>query len=347
MSKKIRVGLLFGGRSPEHEISLRSARGVLSALDTKKYQPVLIGITKQGIWLNKKDSKTLLEKGTVKQVAKPNLLPAFDPKSVDAIFPVMHGSFSEDGTMQGFLKLVNIPFVGPSVLGSSVGMDKDVTKRLLRDAGVDIAAFFCFKKHEIAEIKFAPIKKKLGLPLFVKPANAGSSVGVSKVRNEKEFYAAIKNAFKFDTKILIEEGVKGHEIEVAVLGNEHPMASIPGEIVPAADFYSYEAKYAASSEALPLIPAPLPKALLKKVQQKALVVYQTLSLEGLTRVDFFVTDSGRIVLNEVNTIPGFTSISMYPKLWEATGISYTDLISRLIELALMRFENESALQTTM
>ena len=341
MATKLRVGIIFGGRSTEHEISLRSARSVLAALDTKKYKPVLIGITKSGAWLDPADSELLL---AGKKIPKKGSISAFDSRLVDVVFPVLHGSFGEDGTMQGFLKIADVPFVGPGVLASALGMDKDFTKRILRDAGISVADGMVVRKHERDTVRFSAAKKKLGLPVFVKPANAGSSVGVSKVRSEKEFLAALDEAFKFDVKILIEKGIIGREIEVAVMGNEFPEASIPGEVLPAAEFYSYDAKYASSSETVTEIPAKLSKQEVKKIQQEAVKAYSALGLEGMTRVDFFYTPKGELLVNEVNTIPGFTSISMYPKMWEASGVSYPELLDKLIGFALARYDAETALK---
>ena len=341
MAKKIRVALVFGGRSTEHEVSLRSAASILAALDTKKYSPVLVGITKAGVWLDPADSKDLLAGKKVSK--KGNTVPVFDPKSADVVFPIVHGSFGEDGTLQGFLKIVGIPFVGPGVLGSSLGMDKDFTKRILREANIGVTEGVVVRKHERESIRFAQIKKKLGLPLFIKPANAGSSVGVSKARNEKEFFAALDTAFRFDGKVLVEKAIDGREIEVAVMGNEFPEASIPGEIIPGDEFYSYDAKYAATSASVSEIPARLSKQELKNIRETAVAAYNALGLEGMTRVDFFLTKDGSILLNEVNTIPGFTSISMYPKMWEASGLSYPALLDKLISFALERHASEAAL----
>ena len=255
----------------------------------------------------------------------------------------MHGPFGEDGSMQGLLKLAGVPFVGPGVLGSAVGMDKDVMKRLFRDAGIPIGKFITLKTND--KINFGKIKKELGLPVFVKPANMGSSVGVSKVRNEKELKKAAKEAFKFDTKIVIEENIPGREIECAVLGNDFPMASIPGEIIANQDFYSYDAKYI-DAGSVAEIPAKITAKTKKQIQELTIKVFQVLNCEGLSRVDFFLKKDGKVLVNEINTIPGFTNISMYPKLWEASGIPVSKLIDRLIELAIERFEKEKKLQTS-
>jgi D-alanine-D-alanine ligase len=369
MANKIRVAVLFGGRSAEHEVSLQSAKSVIDAIDKTKYDVTMIGIDKNGRWYLNDESKALLKSENPKllNLNKANnavalvpwgdsqqLIPASEgqdkvppqQKKIDVVFPVLHGPFGEDGTMQGLLKLANLPFVGPSVLGSAVGMDKDVAKRLLRDAGINIARFVCFKKNERKNIKFADVSGELGLPLFIKPANLGSSVGVKKANNESEFFEAIDHAFKFDTKIIVEEFIKGREIEVAVLGNAEPKASIPGEIVPQHDFYSYEAKYIDEQGAKLEMPAKLSEKQTKEVQETAVKTFQVLCCEGMARVDFFLSEERGFMVNEINTIPGFTKISMYPKLWELSGLSFTELVNRLIELALERFEDEQALQTT-
>lgn len=317
--RKLKIGVLFGGKSAEHDVSLQSARNVINGLDKKKYQVTPIKINRDG----KLDFHIV--------------------KKFDVIFPVLHGPFGEDGSMQGLLKLAGIPFVGPSVLGSAVGMDKDVMKRLLRDANIPIGKFLTIRKTD--KINFGEAKKKLGLPLFIKPANMGSSVGISKVRNEKEFKKATKEAFTFDSKIIIEEFIEGREIECALLGNDHPMASIPGEIIANQDFYSYNAKYIDSGSKA-VIPALVDKKTAKKVQEMAIKTFQALNCEGMSRVDFFLKKNGEVLVNEINTIPGFTDISMYPKLWEASGILPSKLLDRLIDLAIERFEREQKLKTT-
>lgn len=318
--KKILVGILFGGKSAEHEVSLQSAKNVIEAIDKNKYNPIPIFIDKNGAWNQNK------------------------LKTIDVIFPVLHGPFGEDGTMQGLLKLANIPFVGASVLGSAVGMDKDVMKRLLRDADLPIGKFLTFKEKDIPNYEDAV--KNLGLPFFVKPANMGSSVGVSKISEKKNFDKAIREAFMYDRKILIEENIKGREIECSVLGNDDPIASVPGEVISNHDFYSYEAKYIDEHGAMLEIPAKLSKETIAKIQDLAIKTFKTLSCEGLGRVDLFLKENGEIIINEINTIPGFTSISMYPKLWEASGLSYTKLIDKLIQLALERFKKEQKLKTS-
>jgi D-alanine-D-alanine ligase len=377
---KLNVGILCGGKSAEHEVSLQSAKNIYEAMDRNKFNPILIGIEKNGRWVYgahhkvsdfidhdddpkkiclkpaRRDAarrKTVRQDTVLRQAA---LLPksggllsvSGDPPStvkLDVIFPILHGPFGEDGTVQGLLKLAELPFVGPGVLGSAAGMDKDVMKRLFRDSGIPIGKFLVLRDGEPVP-SFAETAGKLGTPVFVKPANMGSSVGISKVRNEDEFRAAVTNAFRYDTKIILEENIPGREIECSVLGNEDPRASLPGEVRAAKDFYSYEAKYLDAAGAALEIPAKLPETAVRKIQALAIRAFQALECQGLSRVDFFLTDSGEVVVNEINTMPGFTKISMYPKLWEAGGLGYTELITRLIELAVARFKKEQKLKTS-
>jgi D-alanine-D-alanine ligase len=261
-------------------------------------------------------------------------------------FPILHGPFGEDGTVQGLLKLADIPFVGAGVLGSAAGMDKDVMKRLLRDAGIPIGKFITLRGGPANAPSFADAAGELGAPFFVKPANMGSSVGVSKVYDEDGCRAALDEAFRFDSKVLIEENIPGREIECSVLGNDNPAASLPGEVRPSKEFYSYEAKYIDSNGAVLEIPAKLPPETVRRVQELAVKTFQTLECQGLSRVDFFLRDSGEVIVNEINTMPGFTKISMYPKLWEASGLGYRELIDRLIQLAIERFNAEKGLATS-
>ena len=364
MKRKLRVAILFGGKSAEHEISIISAKNIFDAIDKKKYEVVLIGIDKKGRWYLNDDARLLQQVKTptpIKFNRESNAL-ALVPgnktkqwiylsghrkqKPVDVVFPVLHGTFGEDGTVQGLLKLADLPFVGAGVLGSAVGMDKDAMKRLLRDAGIPIAKFLVFDGAGQEQIDFAAVTRELGLPLFVKPANLGSSVGISKAKSEAEFRNAVKDAFRYDRKILVEEAIQGREIECSVLGNERPIASLPGEIVTRHEFYSYEAKYLDENGARLEIPAKLPPRVAEEIQQAAIKTFKALCCEGMARVDFFLRDEREVIVNEINTIPGFTKISMYPKLWEASGISYTELIDRLIQLALERFQREKKLKTT-
>lgn len=364
MSQKIRVGVLFGGKSAEHEVSLQSAKNVVNAIDKSKYEVILIGIDKGGRWHLGDDSHFLLDaenprlidlksidqnvalvvekdSGVLMHLSCPTKI-----ESIDVIFPVLHGPFGEDGTVQGLLKLVNVPFVGAGVLGSAVGMDKDVMKRLLRDAGVPIPKFLVYNRQTSRNLKFDQVVQELGLPFFVKPANLGSSVGINKVKNQDDFAHAVADALLYDNKFLIEEYIKGREIECSVLGNEAPIASFPGEIIPQHEFYSYDAKYLDENGAILEIPARLTDELVTEVQRMAIRAFQVLCCEGMARVDFFLRDNHELLVNELNTIPGFTRISMYPKLWEFSGISYSELIDRLIQLALERHESEKRLHTS-
>jgi len=345
-NKKITVGILFGGKSAEHEVSLQSAKNIYDAIDRSKFEPVLIGIDKGGRWLLSDASRFLLNSGDPRAIS---LNPAGSPVALtpaseglllseaacklDVVFPILHGPFGEDGTVQGLLKLAGIPFVGSDVLSSAVGMDKDVMKRLFRDAGLPIGKFLAFRSHNTMP-PFAEITAALGSPVFVKPANMGSSVGISKARNEAEFSAAVNEAFQHDRKIVIEECIAGREIECAVLGNDDPIASVPGEVIPTHEFYSYEAKYIDENGAALEIPAQLDDTTRKRVQELSIKTFQTICCAGLSRIDFFLRENGEVLINEINTIPGFTKNSMYPKLWEASGVGYTELISRLIELAM-------------
>jgi D-alanine-D-alanine ligase len=352
-NNRITVGIIFGGKSAEHEVSLQSAKNVYDAIDRSKFDPVLIGIDKNGVWRSTGGSLSLLNIEDPRHISlNPTGNPvALEPASagrlstqavysqvaespkLDVIFPILHGPHGEDGTVQGLLKLAGVPFVGSGVLGSAVSMDKDVMKRLFRDAGLPIGKFLTFRSHDKLP-SFAEITATLGSPLFVKPANMGSSVGISKAKNEAEYADAIKEAFKYDVKIIIEEFIPGREIECAVMGNENPIVSIPGEIIPTHDFYSYDAKYIDKDGARLEIPAKIDSDCKSRIQELAVKAFQTLCCEGLSRVDFFLKENGEVLVNEINTMPGFTKISMYPKLWEESGIGYTELISRLIELAL-------------
>ena len=349
--KKLKIGVLFGGKSAEHEVSLQSARNVINSLNKSKYEVIPIGITKKGKWFLSNTSNYLLNANNPKLIklnkSSREIVPLNDEirskEKFDIIFPIMHGPFGEDGSMQGLLKLAGVPFVGASVLGSAVGMDKDVMKRLLREAGIPIVKFIVKKIRE--KINFRKVKKELGLPFFVKPANLGSSIGINKVKNEKEFKYAIKDAFKYDTKILIEEFIPGREIECAVLGNDKPIASIPGEIIANQEFYSYDAKYI-DEGAVAVIPVKLDKKTRTKIRELAVKTFKTLNCEGMGRVDFFLAKTGKVYVNEINTIPGFTDISMYPKLWEASGIPQSKLLDILINLAIERFKKEKKLKTS-
>lgn len=364
MKDKIRVAIIFGGKSAEHEISIISAKNVIDAIDKEKYEPIPIGIDKDGTWYLNEQSKFILESSNPKlaKINKADVKVALVPTDnsnelvgisdnkhkgkIDVAFPILHGTYGEDGSIQGLLRMANIPYVGADVLGSAVGMDKDVLKRLLRDAGIPTPKFEVFNKESIKDTSFDKLAKKLGKRMFVKPANLGSSVGISEVDDKGEFKKAIENAFNYDKKIIIEEAITGREIECSVLGNEKPMASLPGEIVVSSGFYSYEIKYLDEEAAKLEVPAKLPEETVKKIQEYAVKAFETLCCSGMARVDFFLRDNNEILVNEINTIPGFTKISMYPKLWEASGIPYTELIDRLIQLAIERFNKEQKLKTS-
>jgi D-alanine-D-alanine ligase len=348
--KKIRVGVIFGGRSGEHEVSLRSAESILKAIDRQKYDVVPIGITHEGRWLASKNALAMLP--ATEQIQKvltdgePITLPAEPmPKGiVDVIFPIVHGTYGEDGTIQGLLELANVAYVGAGVLGSAVGMDKDVMKRLLRDGGLPIVDYWTVRKHDVDSFLKAHIGN-LPYPVFVKPANLGSSVGITKVHAAEELPAALQTAAEYDRKIVVEQGVDAREIELSVLGNDDPIASVPGEIIPAHEFYDYNAKYVNENSRL-LIPAPLSENQKNDAQRLAIAAFKALECSGMARVDLFLEKpTGKFYVNEINTLPGFTSISMYPKMWEASGIPYPELIDRLITLAIERHAEKNKLRT--
>jgi D-alanine-D-alanine ligase len=362
---KIRVGILCGGRSGEHQISLRSARCIVEAIDRRTHAVCLIGIDRDGRWhrLDEAAFRRLTDAplpvlngaavgNEVMLVPAPGrqqlraLRGAF-AEHLDVIFPVLHGTFGEDGSVQGLLELADIPYVGAGMLGSAVGMDKDVQKRLLRAAGVPIVPYLTATRVEWAAAPQAVRARAaaLGLPVFVKPANLGSSVGISKVRSLSQLAAAVATALRYDDKLVIEKAVDAREIECAVLGNETPVASVPGEIRPHAEFYSYEAKYVSADGATLVIPAPLAPEQTARVRALAVQVFRLLDCAGMARVDFFLERrTGKLYVNELNTIPGFTTVSMYPKLWDASGVPYVELISRLIDLALQRHAQRGRLR---
>lgn len=349
---KTRVVLIFGGRSAEHEVSLLSARNVLHALDRTRFEPFLVGIDKQGRWRREFTATLEAAAGSPRGVRLDERAAVVEPASVlrpgDIVFPVLHGTFGEDGTMQGLLELSDVAYVGAGVLGSAVAMDKDVTKRLLRDAGIPIVEYAVVTAAEFAREPAACLAKgeDLGYPLFCKPANAGSSIGVSRVARAADLAGALRSALAFDTKVLLERGVDAREIECAVLGNDEPAASIPGEIVLTHkdNFYSYDAKYVDADGAVFQIPADLPEAGLDRVRELSVATFRALELSGLARVDFFLDRrSGGLFVNEVNTLPGFTAASGYPKMWEASGLPLGALVSRLLDLAVQRHQVRRAL----
>lgn len=352
---KIRLAIVCGGRSTEHEVSICSARNVYDAVDKSKYDVSLIKIEKSGAWMLLRSAAELqaapgFERFTLTGLDETaaqgaNMLQTIASSSIeqgiDVVFPLIHGAFGEDGCLQGFLRLLNIPFVGTNVLGSAIGMDKDVMKRLLNHAGIPTARFRVIT--DLVSTSFDELVKELGSPLFVKPSNAGSSVGISKVTTADGFSQALRTAFQFDEKVLVEECVNGRELECGVLGNEKPEASLVGEVVVNDEFYSYEAKYVNEHGAALKIPAQLPLEVSEQVRGMAVDAFKVLNCSGMARVDFFLCDDGRTLLNEINTLPGFTNISMFPLLWEATGISYSELVDRLVELALQRHGRQQSL----
>lgn len=347
---KTNVGIIYGGKSTEHEVSIRSATSVFAALDKSKYNIRLINISKDGEWLIAKNSdevKSLDGNSSEKLSIVPSkaLVANDQPVELDVAMPILHGTAGEDGSIQGLLELAGIPYVGCNVRSSAVCMDKDMTKRLLKLEGIQVAPSIVVNYYDTDSIKYEDAEAELGLPMFIKPVNQGSSVGVSKVTGEDSFYEALYLAFEYDTKVMIESGIEGREIEVSVLGNEDLFVSLPGEIVSQTDFYSYSSKYLDDSGALLNIPADLNESITKKIQQIAHDTFKILDCEGMARVDVFLTPAGEIIVNEVNTLPGFTNISMYPKLLEASGVTYNELLDRLIDLSLERHARTSSLKT--
>ncbi|HDP36550.1 MAG TPA: D-alanine--D-alanine ligase, partial [Candidatus Atribacteria bacterium] len=361
--KKIRVGIIFGGRSGEHEVSFCSASSIIKAIDKDKYTVVLIGITKEGRWISPQDSELALQSGKIE--GKSTVILLNDPSGnalirtdnnqrldkssalerLDVIFPVLHGPYGEDGTVQGLLELANIPYVGAGVAASAISMDKDLMKTIFQQKGLPVLKWMTIKRKEWQKDKeknLSLIKNGFEYPLFVKPTNLGSSVGITKVHEKEELKRAIDLASSYDRKILIEEGLEEvREIECGVLGNDEPRASVVGEVRPAGEFYDYDSKYIDKETQL-IVPADLPDGVSQEVQEIALKAFKSVDAAGMARVDFFVSKKeNKIYLSEINTIPGFTSVSMYPRLWQATGISYPELIDRLIQLALERHQDKS------
>jgi D-alanine-D-alanine ligase len=354
--KKINVGILFGGKSGEHEVSMVSAMSVAKALDKSKYSVQMIGIDKTGRWVKPSDT-TISEyqnNPRAMNLGKEKTVFHLDPSAksdFDVILPVLHGTFGEDGTIQGLLELANVPYVGSGVLGSALGMDKDASKRLFKMAGIPVVPWLTVRKHEFKINQNQIIQqaeKEFGYPYFVKPANMGSSVGVHKIKSKAEAAEKLQDAFLYDTKVLIEKAVAARELEVSVLGNHEPKASIVGEIIPTHEFYSYEAKYLDENGAHLNIPAVnVSSAQVDQIKNYAIQAFLALECRGLGRVDFFLDkNTGELFLNEINTIPGFTSISMYPKLWAASGLPYSELLDQLIKYALELHAEKNALKTS-
>ncbi len=365
---KMKIGVLYGGRSGEHDVSLCSAASVVSALDKNKYKVTAIGIDRDGKWYVQEKPEIVVHKNfgkilslkkkgkwLVNHFEQKNKLHLYNIKNkneevvLDVVFPVLHGTFGEDGTLQGLLELAMVPYVGADVIGSAVGMDKDVAKRLLSQAGIPVVSSITINKRQWknnAQDIIENAMEKLGLPLFVKPVCTGSSVGIKKVKEKELLTEAMNFAFQFDTRVMIEKAIDCREIECAVLGNDNPAASILGEIIPKHEFYSYEAKYIDPNGAALIIPAQIDSSLADKIRKIAIEGYMALGCSSMARVDFFLDKkTNEFYLNEINTIPGFTSISMYPKLWEATGLKYSDLLDKLIELALERHKKKLEIKT--
>lgn len=364
MASRIRVGVIFGGRSSEHQVSLVSAASVIRALPRDRYEVVPIGITKDGRWISSPNALELLTEGGVPpSETEHTLLPepgrqgligacgeSGDPIRLDVVFPVLHGTFGEDGTMQGLLELADIPYVGAGVLGSALGMDKIVQKQLFERAKIPVPRYCWFYSGAIVRAPrkaVLAVERALRYPVFVKPANTGSSIGISKAHDRKELLRAFPYAAQYDRKVIVEQGVRSaREIEVSVLGNDDPEASVPGEIIPSNEFYDYDAKYV-DGKSSAVIPARISRTTTRMVRDYAIRAYRAIDCAGMARADFLVAQpTGRIYINELNTIPGFTAISMYPKLWEASGVAYPELLDRLIRLAIERFRQTRVLRRT-
>ena len=370
--KKIRVGIIFGGRSGEHEVSLASAASVMAKLDSEKYEAVPIGITKEGSWLLGTEPKQLIaaqqdvhedveleSSKAVTLTGDPRLRRLITVQSgeklgnqgaVDVIFPVLHGTYGEDGALQGLLEMANVPYVGCGVLGSALGMDKEKMKMLFQSVGLPVADYLVYRRNEwehSPEKLIDAIEQRLGYPCFVKPVNLGSSVGVNKAHDRAELQHAMDIAAEVDRKIIIEQNMNCRELECAVLGNDEPLASVVGEVIASNEFYDYRAKYIDGKSEI-VIPADIPQTTAEEVRRQSIQAFLALDLSGLARADFFLEkETGKVYINEVNTMPGFTSISMYPKLWEASGLSYTELIDRLIELAIERHADRQRNRTSL
>lgn len=359
---KLNLGIIFGGKSAEHEISLISAKNIIDNTNKDKYEIYPIGINKNGEFLLFSGNDYILDAQDTKKVRLNNngtpitfnfgegqeIIGILDKNlkiKLDVVFPVLHGTFGEDGTIQGLLEIANIPYVGANVLGSAVGMDKEITKKILENSGIKTAKFLSFLSSEKQDINFSSIYSQLGIPFFIKPASAGSSVGIYKIKDNKDFLEKINDTFKYSNKIIIEEAIIGKEIECSVLGNENPIASLPGKVIPNHEFYSYEAKYLDENGAKFEIPAKLPESTIKNIQEIAIKSFKLLNCEGMARVDGFLKENNEFILNEINTIPGFTTISIYPKLWEVSGVSYSELIDKLIQLAIERHNREKVIKT--
>lgn len=352
MSKKKKVVILYGGRSVEHGVSINSARNILEYIDKSLFEPVPIGISTSGQWFLtvgvSKDIEQGKALGLLLDPANPGfqLLSSGERFKADIIFPVLHGTDGEDGSIQGMIKAMDIPMVGTGVLGSSTAMNKIVAKRLLRDAGLPVTDFLAFRYSEKDKITFTSIAKKLGVPFMVKSASLGSSVGVSKVKNRNEFKKAVEEAFRYDNEMIVEEYIKGREIECAVLGNNPPEASLPGEVIISKnyDFYTFDAKYVDPDAVRIDVPAKLTKAVAEKIRKASVKAFEALHCEDFSRIDLFLDKKGKIYINEINTIPGFTNSSMYPVMWKERGVPFAELITRLLNLAQERYDRSKRIE---
>ncbi|TRZ82709.1 D-alanine--D-alanine ligase [bacterium] len=341
MRHKKRVLVLFGGKSAEHKVSIQSASSIISALNKKKYDIIPVAINQFGKWLNIEDSKKLLPALIRKEIITKELVRKNE--CIDVVFPVLHGHYGEDGAMQGMLEILNVPYVGAGVLPSAIGMDKGIQKIIFEKSGILIVPWLSFKKEKWEKEKknlIEKIEKKLSYPIFVKPINLGSSIGISRARNHEELTKGISLAFYYSREVIIEQGIDAREIECSVLGNDNPKSSVPGEIIASREFYNYEAKYIDNKSEL-IIPAKLSKIKTKQIQHTAITAFKAIKASGMARVDFLLDKTTKkLYLNEINTIPGFTKISMYPKLWQASGVGYSELLDQLINLAFNKYYGE-------
>ncbi|MEW6244281.1 MAG: D-alanine--D-alanine ligase family protein [Bacillota bacterium] len=352
---KLKVAVVFGGRSGEHEISLMSAKSIMSAIDREKYEVIPVGISKDGVWYLGASPEAGTITGQAVRLIGRDLVSLDEGTAlehlvrVDVVFPALHGTFGEDGTIQGLFEMNSVPYVGAGVMSSAVCMDKSIMKAVFREAGIPVAPIRTFLRKAVRQDAgrvVSQIEAEFNYPVFVKPANLGSSVGVSKAKNREQLFSALDLACMYDRKIVVEQGIDAREVECSVLGNDDPEASLAGEIIPSREFYDYYAKYIDDKSEL-LIPAPIPEAIHSEVRQLAIRAFKAVDCSGMARVDFFIErGTNQVYVNEINTIPGFTRISMYPKLWEATGISYPELMDRLITLGIERYEDRSASKTT-
>lgn len=353
MSKKLNIAILYGGRSVEHEISIRSAKNVVANIDTAAFSVVLLGIDKHGSWYLNRSIDDKIKSGAPVSLnldaSAPHLIENKSGRSItiDVVFPVLHGTDGEDGSIQGLFKAMDLPLMGSGVLGSAISMDKIISKKILKECGIPVAAYLEFNKAQKAGIQFDEVVQQVGLPFMIKSAALGSSVGVSMIKSEMDFSAALEDSFKYGDKVIIEQFIKGRELECAVMGNEHPIASVPGEIVLVKDydFYTYEAKYLDKEATKIILPAEVDETMTEEIKRISILAYQALRCEDFARVDLFLTEDGSVIINEINTIPGFTNASMFPLMWQKMDYSYPALISKLISLCMKRHSASKGLET--